>query len=101
MKELLDNRLQYHGIQTLDLLNPTRAGNIAEFVLKTEQFTLYSFMHGGTTYNLIRQVVDIEVIRNNIAITGGAIAKALGTVTETSSKLEAKLSALKTVNCAH
>lgn len=79
VKELLDNRLQYHGIQTLDPIEPDHRGGeyCGILYLKQNNPTLYSFAHGGTTYNLIRQVVDIEVIRNNIAITGGAIAKAL------------------------
>jgi hypothetical protein len=79
VKELLDNRLQYHGVQTLDPIEPDHRGGeyCGILFLKQNNPTLYSFAHGGTTYNLIRQVVDIEVIRNNIAITGGAIAKAL------------------------
>lgn len=79
VRELLDNRLQYHGVQTLDPIEPDHRGGeyCGILYLKQNNPTLYSFAHGGTTYNLIRQVVDIEVIRNNIAITGGAIAKAL------------------------
>jgi len=79
VRELLDNRLQYHGVQTLDPLEPDHRGGeyCGILYLNQERPTLYSFAHGGTNYSLIRQIVDIEVVRNNIAVTGGAVAKAL------------------------
>lgn len=79
VKTVLDDRLKYHGAKTLDPLAPDHRGGefCGKLFLNQERPCLFSFADGGVTYSLIRQVVDIEVIRNNIAITGGAIAKAL------------------------
>lgn len=79
VKQVLDDRLKYHEAKTLDPLDPDHRGRepCGILYLNQERPCLFSFADGGVSYSLIRQVVDIEVIRNNIAITGGAIAKAL------------------------
>jgi hypothetical protein len=63
--EVLDMREKYHGVLTLDPLEPEYLGGkiVGKLFLYGARATLHSFAHGGATYQLRRQPARLYVQR--------------------------------------
>jgi len=63
--DLLDNPAKFHGMLTLDPLDPDYLNRkvVGKLYLFGSRPTLHSFAHGGCTFRLIRQPRRIELIK--------------------------------------
>jgi hypothetical protein len=61
---VLDNPLRYHGMQTLDPIEPEYDGYraVGKLFVTGVRPTLHSFAHGGRTFKLRRQLSKIELV---------------------------------------
>lgn len=62
VQTVLDNRVKYDKVKTLDIANPAHRGGEACGILFLSGSTpcLYTFAHGGITYKLVRQQVSVD-----------------------------------------
>lgn len=69
--EALDNPSKYHGMLTLDPLEPEYDGykTVGKLYLIGSRANLNSFAHGGKNYRLIRQLRKIQHLSGNTART--------------------------------
>lgn len=67
VQEILDNPAAYHKTKCLDPLEPEYDGRRVVGIIYTTGSSpcLHSMAHGGTTYRLIRQPVEIELYKGN------------------------------------
>lgn len=68
VSHILDNPNEFHGLETLDPLEPDYDNGRAVgmlFLLGTNQ-RLYSFAHGGANFRLVRQPTSVEVVKGKI-----------------------------------
>jgi hypothetical protein len=65
VSEILDNPNSYHGLRTLDPLEPEYDGGrpIGKLLLYGARPVLHSFAHGGCTFRLFRQPERIELVK--------------------------------------
>lgn len=77
--EVLDNPSKYHGMQTLDPLEPDYDGRrwVGKLYLYGARPNLYSMAHGGVVYSLTRQPQRIEVIKGKGSETTDACLEVL------------------------
>jgi hypothetical protein len=66
--EVLDKSERYHGMRTLDPIEPDYDGGrvVGKLYLVGARPCLHSMAHGGTTYKLCRQPRDIETVRGKL-----------------------------------
>lgn len=65
---ILDNPNEFHGLETLDPLEPDYDGRrrVGKLFLFGARPCLHSMAHGGATYRMLRQPTRIEIIKGNI-----------------------------------
>jgi hypothetical protein len=80
VKEVLDNPERYHGLLTLDPLEPEYLNRkvVGKLYLRGANPTLFSFAHGGITYRLQRGTVRMRVKPGGSAFLVGEILGFLG-----------------------
>lgn len=63
--QALDEPTKFHGLLTLDPLEPEYDGGrwVGKLYLKTPRPNLFSFAHGGVVYRLHRQPANIELVK--------------------------------------
>lgn len=63
--ELLDEPARYHGLLTLDPIEPEYDGEkvVGKLYLMGSRPVLYSFAHGGRTFKLLRQPARVELVK--------------------------------------
>jgi len=73
--EILDNPHKYHGLKTLDPLEPDYDGRrwVGKLYLFSAKPLLYSLAHGGANFRLSRQPVRIEIVAGKAYETTNAL----------------------------
>jgi len=76
---ILDNPNDFHGLETLDPLEPDYDGGrpVGKLFLFGTRPCLHSMAHGGVTYKLARQPTSIEVVNGKIHETTNAAFEVL------------------------
>ena len=77
--EVLSNPEQWHGVKTLDPIEPEHRGgeDCGILYLDGANQCLFSFAHGGTRYKLARQPRCVEYRIGDVAATADALAQVL------------------------
>lgn len=79
IQHILDNPNDFHGLETLDPLEPDYDGGrpVGKLFLFGARPCLHSMAHGGVTYKLARQPASIEVVKGKIFETTNAAFEVL------------------------
>ena len=77
--QLLDNPYRYHGMLTLDPLEPDYDGRrpVGKLFLNGARQRLHSMAHGGTTFSLSRTLSRIEIVKGKERETTDSLLEVL------------------------